>query len=987
MKWNGKLVAWFAALVMMLGVVSTASAQIFTGRVDVTIEDSTGGRLPGVSVDLTGPVNQTQVSDAQGQAHFLNLPVGIYAIKASLSGFNPYSNPEVAVAGGAATPVTVKLGVAGTAETVNVTAATPIIDIRRETTTTNVTLEELQNIPSARDPWVVMQTVPTISVDRVNVGGSESGQQSNYIGKGSFGTDNTWNIDGVPVTDMGATGSTPTYYDFDMFQEMAITTGGADAQNPTPGVQLNLILKKGGNQVHGDARYYFENEKLQGNNMDPTLAKRIGGTFADCVNSGYTEHCGNRTDQYRDFGFDLGGPLLKDKVWVWGTIGETNPRIRTLTGTLDETVLKNYAFKADAQMNPSVRGNFTFFEGNKVKTGRSAGVTRPPETTWDQEGPTKYYKGEGNFTVGQNLFATARYAYISGGFSLTPEGGNVPFYKDDNNVWHNSYYFYKSTRPQYYAGGDASYFAGKHEVKFGFSWRKTPVDSLSQVVGNNIITIWNGYPNLIAQAQQDYVIASEGKYTQGFVTDTISMNRLTLMAGVRFDHQTSSILPSTAPAVPNFPLLPAATATAIDNAYTFNSVTPRVGITYALDDSRKTIARASYAMFASQLPGNAAGFVSGIQPYTYVYYYAVDRTTTGAPCTAAQGAAKSNGCNGLADLNEIQFNLGVQGSNVVDLKNPGVFKSNNKIGDISPPRTQEIMLGVDHELMANFGVSATMTYRYMNNFLWNPRNGVTQANYVQNGTFNYTCPSTVASCPVSTVSIPLYRATSALPGSTAVNRPDYHQRYLGFEVSATKRMSNHWMARAGFATTSWNEYFDSASAILDKTPTPTASGQYAPFQAAGPNIDGGPVVVRSSGSGKSSIYLLPPKYQFTANGLYQGPWGINVGANLLFRQGYGEPFFRSRVNPGDPVLSSKSVLLTSSVDQFRLDAVTSLDARVEKMFKFNKTNLALDFDIFNIGNNATTLGLQYDARTATTFNTVQEIMQPRIARLGVRFFF
>jgi hypothetical protein len=980
MKRNRNLVSWFAALVMLLGVVSTASAQVFTGRVDVTIEDSTGGRLPGVSVDLTGPVNQTQVSDAQGQVHFLNLPVGIYAIKASLSGFNPYSNPEVAVASGSATPVAVKLGVAGTAETVNVTAATPIIDIRRDTTTTNISLEELQSIPSARDPWVVMQSVPTIYVDRVNVGGSESGQQSNYIGKGSFGSDNTWNIDGVPVTDMGATGSTPTYYDFDMFQEMAITTGGANAQNPTPGVQLNLILKKGSNQLHGDARYYFENERLQGNNMDPALAKTIGGTFADCVSSGYTEHCGNRTDVYKDFGFDLGGPLLKDKVWVWGTIGQTNPRIRTLTGTLDETVLKNYAFKADAQANPNVRGNFTFFEGNKVKTGRSAGATRPPETTWDQEGPTKYYKGEGNFVVGQSLFASARYAYISGGFSLTPEGGNVPFYKDDNNVWHNSYYFYKSTRPQYYAGGDASYFAGKHEVKFGFSWRKTPVDSLSQVVGNNIITIWNGYPNLIAQAQQDYVIASEGKYTQGFVTDTISVNRLTVMAGVRFDHQTSSILPSTAPAVPNFPLLPSATASAIENAYTFNSLTPRLGITYALDDSRKTIARVSYAMFASQLPGNAAGFVSGIQPYTYVYYYAVDRTSTGATCTAAQGAAKSNGCNGLAELNEIQFNLGVQGSNVVDLKNPGVFKSNNKIGDISAPRTQEIMFGVDHELMANFGVSATMTYRYMNNFLWNPRNGVTQANYVQNGT--------AANVAVTGVGpIPIYRATSSLPGYTAVNRPDYHQRYLGLELSATKRMSNHWMARAGFATTSWNEYFSSAAARLDLTPTPSASSQYSPFQSAGPNVDGGPVVVRSGGSGKSSIYLLPPKYQFTANGLYQGPWGIDFGASLLFRQGYGEPFFRSRVNPGDPVLSSKSVLLTSSVDQFRLDAVTSLDARIEKMLKFGKTSLALDFDVFNIGNNATTLGLQYDARTATTFNTVQEIMQPRIARLGVRLFF
>ena len=177
------------------------------------------------------------MTDAQGQAHFLNLPVGDYTVKASLSGFNTFTNPSVQVAAGQATPLGVKLAVAGAAETVNVTAATPIIDIRRQTTTTNVTLEELQSIPTARDPWVVMQTVPTIYVDRVNVGGSESGQQSNYMGKGSTTADNTWSIDGVPITDMGAAGSTPTYYDFDMFQEMAITTGGADAQNASPGVQ------------------------------------------------------------------------------------------------------------------------------------------------------------------------------------------------------------------------------------------------------------------------------------------------------------------------------------------------------------------------------------------------------------------------------------------------------------------------------------------------------------------------------------------------------------------------------------------------------------------------------------------------------------------------------------------------------------------------------------------------------------------------------
>src|SRR5438874_7459321 len=96
-----------ATLVLALGLASTTSAQVFTGRIDVTIEDATGGRLPGVNVDLTGPVSQSQVSDAAGQVHFLNIPVGVYTVKAELAGFNAFTNRDVQVATGSATPLTV----------------------------------------------------------------------------------------------------------------------------------------------------------------------------------------------------------------------------------------------------------------------------------------------------------------------------------------------------------------------------------------------------------------------------------------------------------------------------------------------------------------------------------------------------------------------------------------------------------------------------------------------------------------------------------------------------------------------------------------------------------------------------------------------------------------------------------------------------------------------------------------------------------------
>jgi len=147
-------------------------------------------------------------------------------------------------------------------------------------------------------------------------------------------------------------------------------------------------------------------------------------------------------------------------------------------------------------------------------------------------------------------------------------------------------------------------------------------------------------------------------------------------------------------------------------------------------------------------------------------------------------------------------------------------------------------------------------------------------------------------------------------------------------------------------------------------------------------------VRKSGGSGKSNIFLVAPKYQIVANGAYQAKWGINFGGNLVTRQGYAEPFFQSNVTTGDS-LGRKDVLLTSTVGAFRLPAVTSLDARIEKKFTFGTANIALDFDVFNLLNSGTILGKQYDARLtgATGFGNVLEIMNPRIARLGARFSF
>ena len=248
------------AALLLLSALPAVAQTLFQGRIDATVVDAQGAAVPGVTIEITGPATQTLVTDDQGEAHFLNLPPGNYAVTANLQGFRSYSNQRVPVAAGTGVPLRITMQVAGVAETVQVSAESPVVDPGRQTITTSISYDELQRIPSSRDPWVVLQTVPGIVVDRVNVGGAESGQQSNYIAKGAGVAENTWNIDGIPITDLAATGSSPTYYSFDMFQEMSVTTGGASATNPTAGAQLNMQLKGGANRPSGAGHYLIARE-------------------------------------------------------------------------------------------------------------------------------------------------------------------------------------------------------------------------------------------------------------------------------------------------------------------------------------------------------------------------------------------------------------------------------------------------------------------------------------------------------------------------------------------------------------------------------------------------------------------------------------------------------------------------------------------------------------------------------------------------------
>ncbi|MEO8348527.1 MAG: carboxypeptidase-like regulatory domain-containing protein, partial [Acidobacteriota bacterium] len=298
---------WVALALAIL--VAPLGAQQLTGNLYGYVEDEQGGRLPGVTVTLSGiGAPRTQTTDARGEYRFVSLDPGNYTLNYDLQGFSKVTKTGVQVAVGQNTNTSAQLKLSTVEASVEVQGESPLIDTRKVETGATIDQAELKAIPTARDPWVILQTVPGVQTDRVNVGGNESGQQTNYVGKGAAGSQNVWNIDGVTITDMGALGSSPTYYDFDSFEEMNASTGGSDVTSQTPGVQLNLVTKRGSNDIHGSARVLLAQNEWQSTNLpDEAAAQGFRG--------------GNRIDEVQDYGVEVGGPIIKDRLWLWGAYG------------------------------------------------------------------------------------------------------------------------------------------------------------------------------------------------------------------------------------------------------------------------------------------------------------------------------------------------------------------------------------------------------------------------------------------------------------------------------------------------------------------------------------------------------------------------------------------------------------------------------------------------------------------------------------------
>lgn len=308
--------------ILFLGVIvfvvpSLAQDTLQTGSIEGVVLDTSGAGLPGVTISLSGEAlikkNLSTTTSTNGEFRFSFLPVGKYDLTFTLPGFKTTISKNVEVTLRKTTLVRITMEVSPVEETVTVLGESPVVDLKTYTVSANFTKEVLQKLPSSRDPWVIMEMTPGVVMDRQNVGGSTSGNQSSGYAFGSYRSQTVYNMDGVNMTDAAANGASAMYYDFDAIEEIQVETGAHSADIQPGGIVVNMITKSGGNKFSGGLSFYGETEDLQSNNIpDPATHPQ----YAD-VGSG------NPLDYYYEYGGDFGGPIIKDKLWFYGSFRKT----------------------------------------------------------------------------------------------------------------------------------------------------------------------------------------------------------------------------------------------------------------------------------------------------------------------------------------------------------------------------------------------------------------------------------------------------------------------------------------------------------------------------------------------------------------------------------------------------------------------------------------------------------------------------------------
>lgn len=954
---------WVIAL-CAIAVASPAYAQgggaSVTGTIQGRAADAQGGVLPGVTVTISSPSliggAQTQVTNEQGNYRFPAVAPGTYAVEFELPGFNRLRREGIQIFLGFTANVNVELTVATLQETVTVTGESPIIDTSSTRVQQNFKLEELNSLPNARDMWSLLAVTPGVGMSRIDVGGNRAGTQTNYTAYG-YGTQDQQVrvlVEGINTTE-GTTGA-GFYFDYGSFEEVFLGTAGNGAEMPHPGVQSQFLGKSGGNQFSGGVYIDWYNDRIQGSNIPSDW------TAPTAFNGNPIRAGSNEMLNYYDFNINLGGAIKRDKLWWYFSHRDQENQVSQPNFDFSQTFntrLWNPSGKATFLLSPNHKLIGYYQWGQKAQPYRQfSGAYRYSSTDSlrNQDSGSWVYKGEWNGTINNNLYVEARYGEFGYYFPLIGYSTD-PWRQDDGaRTVTGGDQRWQQDRQRKQATGAATYFkdnflGGSHNFKFGAevnletqwngyeSWRPGGI----QHIFNNgqALRVTIGFPTSSCavgslSARECLLSIAKLDHSNVFLSDTWTVNRLTLALGVRYDHYKSHVPDQTQLANTLAGIGVAAREFPAQTFFTWNSVVPRAGLTYDLRGDGRSVLKFNYGYFKHNPgPGIAANGNPNQAGKTITYNW--------------------------TDLNLNRlFDFGEQGAVVSDLTGPGGVRIDS---GITQPYTHEVSTFFEQQLSDVFGMRVGYVYKTNDN-LWQQYQPFRGPDAY---TASFTTPDRGPDGLVGTgddriITLKAIPNANLGASTTVVQNVPAYGRYHTVEIAGTKRLSNRWSGGGGFGYT-WTE--EHGNSYRENNVSSSNSPGY-------PQTGNDPGVHDFTGWG------------FRMYGTYEGPFGVRFSP--VFRHQAGQQYGRTISVPSAPTgffTSTAGAILLEPLNSRRMENINVLDVRAEKIWNLvGRMRLRTFADFFNITNSnaAETISFQ----TGAAFERPTNILAPRTMRLGAR---
>ncbi len=856
-------------------IAGTAFAQEQRGSIEGVVKDTSGAVLPGVTVEAKSPngASVSTTTDNAGVYRFPSLAPGMYTLTANLSGFSPRTQENVEVNLGQIKKFDFALSVAGVAESVQVTAESPLVDVKQSARQTNIRAEQVELLPKGRDFTTLVTQAP---------GANNEAKLGGLSIDGASAGENRYIVDGIETTNL-RTGASGKNVIADFVDEVQVKSSGYTAEfGGAMGGVVNVVTKSGTNNLHGNALLYYQGSNLATESR-PTLRQNL-------TNSDIAEYVTYpKDDETRlEPGFALGGPIVKDRAWYFAAY---QPALTTTKRSVDPSTANNPAASTTsatqkeqyqyvtgnttAQWSDSLRSRIAYNNSWRKLKGLlpSLNGLDPAGTNYGKTSVFPNYSISGNvdFVANPKLFFSVRGGYYSqdqhdsnvteepvirwtttsnvgmaGVPSSFQRGTNFRSIPSNTKVERD-----QMTRAYFQADGTVyGNFAGSHQIKGGVQ-----VDRVGNNVfsgeSRNLVTVRWGTPLSSGvpvkrgpfgyyEVRSNGVNPKKGFITEGnihtnniglFIQDSWTLsNRLTVNLGLRTEREKVPTY-TTAADVPKFGL-----------EFPFSDkLAPRVGFAYDVSGDGRTKVFGSwgifYDIFKLELPRGSFGGDKWLSYYYTLDTYDWTSIVNGADCPPT--------CSGTLIRGPIDFRSVSLGSDSID-------------PDLKPMRQQEFTIGGDHQLNDVMALSVRYVHKQLDR-------AIDDTGFLlPDGSEGYV----IANPGEGLTALAFTNPMTALPKAK--------RDYDGVEFALEKRLADNWYLRTSYL---WSRLHGNYTGLSQSD----ENGRMSPN--VGRAFDY-PMMMFEDG-GKAAFGPLPTDRpsQFKTQFIYVMPFGTSVGLNEYVASG------------------------------------------------------------------------------------------------------